>query len=104
MRDLRLFFGGVIGDVVGLVFVDSMCVSGDSGENAVVFSGSWTLIVGMLVSIVRPNVVGVFTAVSLSTLFMEFDAVVGRESCISTSSNCCDEEYDPTPLAPLGMW
>ena len=103
-RDWRLFFGGDVGDVVGVVSVDSVWVSGDSGETTGVFSGSWICMVGMLVSIVRPKVGGIFAAVSLSVSSVGFEADVGLESCISTSSSCCDEEYDPTPLAPLGMW
>lgn len=41
-RDLRWVFGGDMGDVVGVVCVDSTKVSGESGEKAGVFSGSWT--------------------------------------------------------------
>ena len=102
-RDLRLFFGGDVGDVVGAVCVDSTWVSGDSGEKARVFSGSWICIVGTFVSMVKPMVGPVFVAVSVPVFTMVFDAEVGLESCISTSSSCCDEEYDPRPFAPFGM-
>lgn len=91
-RDLRLFFGGEVGDVVGVVRMDSVWVSGESGEKAGVFSGSWICIVGMLVLIVRPTVGVVLEAVSLSKLVIVLEADVGRESCISTSPSCCEEE------------
>lgn len=101
--DLRLLFTGDMGDVFGVVSVDATRVSGDSGENTGVFSGSWIRMVGTLVSMVRPNVGAVFVVVSLLPL-VDSEADVGRESCISTSSSCCDDEYDPIPLAPLGIW
>lgn len=103
-RDLRWFFGGVVGDVVGVVCGDLVSEYGESGEKAGVFSGSWICMVGTLVSIVRPMVGLFFAVVSLSESTIVFEADVGRESCISTSSSCCEEEYDPKPWAPLGMW
>jgi hypothetical protein len=103
-----LFLGGdvgdVVGDIVGAVGVDSMCLSGDSGKKTGVFSGSWIVMLGTLVLIVRPMVGGLFMAASLLESTMDFEADVGRESCISTSSNFCEEEYDPKPFAPLGIW
>ena len=93
-----------MGDVLGDDSVDSMRLAGDAGKDTGVFSLSWTRMVGMLVSIVRPKVVGAFAGTFFSFSFVEFDADVGRESCISTSASCCDEEYDPTPCAPLGTW
>lgn len=93
-----------MGDVLGDDSVDSMRLAGDPGKDTGVFSLSWIRIVGMLVSIVRPKVVGPFAGTSFSSFLVEFDADVGRESCISTSASCCDDEYDPTPFAPLGTW
>jgi hypothetical protein len=93
-----------MGDVLGDDSVDLMQLAGDPSKDTGVFSLSWTRMVGMLVSIVRPKVVGLFAGTSFSSLLVELDADVGRESCISTSASCCDEEYDPTPFAPLGTW
>lgn len=60
--------------------------------------------VGTLVSIVRPIVGVLFASVALLESTMVVEADVGRESCISTSPSCCEEEYDPKPFAPSGMW
>lgn len=60
--------------------------------------------VGTLVLMVRPMTGALFAAFSASDSTTIFVADDGRESCISTSSSCCEEEYDPNPLAPLGIW